>query len=105
MLQEINCRLSQVGYVPDTTNVLLDIDQKEKEHLLCRHSEKLAMAYGLINTGKGIPIRVIKNLRMCSDCHSFAKLVSKLYSREITVRDNNRYHFFKEGFCSCRDYW
>eukprot|EP00256_Glycine_max_P019904 XP_003538647.2 pentatricopeptide repeat-containing protein At3g22690 [Glycine max] len=105
MLEEINCRLSEAGYVPDTTNVLLDVDEQEKEHLLSRHSEKLAMAYGLITTGQGIPIRVVKNLRMCSDCHSFAKLVSKLYNREITVRDNNRYHFFKEGFCSCRDYW
>lgn len=105
MLQEINCRLSQAGYVPDTTNVLLDIDEREKEYSLSRHSEKLAIAYGLITTGQGIPIRVVKNLRMCSDCHSFAKLVSKVYNREITVRDNNRYHFFKEGFCSCRDYW
>lgn len=105
MLQEINCRLSEAGYVPDTTNVLLDVDEQEKEHLLSRHSEKLAMAYGLITTGHGIPIRVVKNLRMCADCHLFAKLVSKLYNREITVRDNNRYHFFKEGFCSCRDYW
>ncbi|XP_014519513.1 pentatricopeptide repeat-containing protein At3g22690 [Vigna radiata var. radiata] len=105
MLQEINCRLSGVGYVPDTTNVLLDVDEQEKEHLLSRHSEKLAIAYGLITTAQGIPIRVVKNLRICSDCHSFTKLVSKLYSREITVRDNNRYHFFKEGFCSCGDYW
>ncbi|ESW29103.1 hypothetical protein PHAVU_002G043500 [Phaseolus vulgaris] len=105
MLQEINCRLRGIGYVPDTTNVLLDVDEQEKEHLLSRHSEKLAMAYGLITTSQGIPIRVVKNLRMCSDCHSFAKLVSKLYNREMTVRDNNRYHFFKEGFCSCGDYW
>ncbi|XP_057450239.1 pentatricopeptide repeat-containing protein At3g22690 [Lotus japonicus] len=105
MLQEINCRLSQAGFVPDTTNVLVDVDEREKEHLLARHSEKLAMAYGLITTAQGIPIRVVKNLRMCSDCHSFAKLVSKLYHREITIRDNNRYHFFKEGSCSCRDFW
>ena len=70
-----------------------------------RVSEKLAMAYGLITTGQCIPIRVVKNLRMCSHCHSFAKLVSKLYNKEITVRDNNRYHFFKEGFYSYRDYW
>ncbi|XP_057445062.1 pentatricopeptide repeat-containing protein At3g22690-like [Lotus japonicus] len=105
MLQEINCRLNQAGFVPDTTNVLVDVDEREKEHLLARHSEKLAMAYGLIITAQGIPIRVVKNLRMCSDCHSFAKLVSKLYHREITMRDNNRYHFFKEGSCSCRDFW
>ncbi|XLS90857.1 hypothetical protein HN51_066865 [Arachis hypogaea] len=105
MLQEINCRLSEAGYVPDTTNVLLDVDEQEKEHLLSRHSEKLAMAYGLITTNQGAPIRVVKNLRMCSDCHSFAELVSKLYSRKIIVRDNNRYHFFRDGFCSCRGYW
>ncbi|KAK7405923.1 hypothetical protein VNO78_07535 [Psophocarpus tetragonolobus] len=105
MIEEINCRLSEAGYVPDTTNVLLDVDEQEKEHLLSKHSEKLAMAYGLITTGQGIPIRIVKNLRMCSDCHSFAKLVSKLYKRDITVRDNNRYHFFKKGLCSCRDYW
>ncbi|KAH1267774.1 hypothetical protein AAZX31_01G221400 [Glycine max] len=105
MLEEINCRLSEAGYVSDRTNVLLDVDEQEKEHLLRRHSAKLAMAYGLITTDQGIPIRVVKNLRMCSDCHSFAKLVSKLYDREITVRDNKRYHFFKEGFCACRDYW
>ncbi|MED6182303.1 Pentatricopeptide repeat-containing protein [Stylosanthes scabra] len=105
MLQEINCRLSMAGYVPDTTNVLLDVDEQEKEHLLSKHSEKLAMAYGLITTDKGAPIRVVKNLRMCSDCHSFAELVSKLYNREIIVRDNNRYHFFRDGFCSCRGYW
>ncbi|KAL9327901.1 hypothetical protein ACSQ67_002904 [Phaseolus vulgaris] len=52
MLQEINCRLRGIGYVPDTTNVLLDVDEHEKEHLLSRHSEKLAMAYGLITTSQ-----------------------------------------------------
>ncbi|XP_028803849.1 pentatricopeptide repeat-containing protein At3g22690-like [Neltuma alba] len=105
MLKEINCKLGEAGYVPDITNVLIDVDLREKEQLLSRHSEKLAMAFGLITTSPGMPIRVIKNLRMCSDCHSFAKLVSKLYKREITVRDNNRYHIFKQGFCSCGDYW
>ncbi|XP_054821598.1 pentatricopeptide repeat-containing protein At3g22690 isoform X2 [Prosopis cineraria] len=105
MLKEIKCKLAEAGYVPDITNVLLDVDLREKEHLLSRHSEKLAMAFALINTGQGRPIRVVKNLRMCSDCHTFAKLVSKLYNREITVRDNNRYHIFMQGFCSCGDYW
>lgn len=105
MLEEINCKLGEAGYVPDITNVLLDVDLREKEQLLSRHSEKLAMAFGLITTNQGMPIRVVKNLRMCSDCHLFAKLVSKLYKREVTVRDINRYHIFKEGFCSCGDYW
>ncbi|BFG13924.1 hypothetical protein CerSpe_001980 [Prunus speciosa] len=105
MLQEINCRLREAGHVPDLDNVLLDVDEKEKEYLLSRHSEKLAIAFGLIGTGQGVPIRVVKNLRMCSDCHSFAKLVSRLYNREIIVRDNNRFHFFNQGLCSCSDYW
>ncbi|KAF5736888.1 pentatricopeptide repeat-containing protein [Tripterygium wilfordii] len=105
MLGEINSRLRDAGHVPDLTNVLLDVEEQEKEYLLSRHSEKLAMAYGLITTGRGMPIRVVKNLRICSDCHSFAKLVSKIYDREIIIRDNNRFHFFRQGVCSCCDYW
>ncbi|GFP84069.1 pentatricopeptide repeat-containing protein at3g22690 [Phtheirospermum japonicum] len=105
MLDEINCRLRNEGYVPDLTNVLLDIDEREKEFLLGRHSEKLAIAFGLVSSGKGIVVRVVKNLRMCSDCHSFAKMVSRVYDRDIVVRDNNRFHFFQKGLCSCCDYW
>ncbi|XP_058106184.1 pentatricopeptide repeat-containing protein At3g22690 [Magnolia sinica] len=105
MLDEINSRLKHTGHVPDLGNVLLDVSEAEKEHLLGRHSEKLAMAFGLISTGHGAPIRVIKNLRMCSDCHTFAKLVSGIYSREIVVRDNNQFHYFQRGQCSCMDYW
>ena len=105
MLNEITSRLGDVGYVPDVTNVLLDVNEQEKQYLLNRHSEKLAVAYGLISTKKHVPIRVMKNLRMCSDCHSFAKYISKVYHREITVRDNNRFHVFRQGSCSCGDYW
>ncbi|XAR57270.1 hypothetical protein NMG60_11025345 [Bertholletia excelsa] len=105
MLEEMTCRVRDAGHAPDLTNVLLDVDDREKEFLLGRHSEKLAMAFGLLNTSQGMPIRVVKNLRMCSDCHSFAKLVSKVYEREIVVRDNLRFHFFRRGMCSCGDYW
>ncbi|CAI0465850.1 unnamed protein product [Linum tenue] len=105
MLLEMNCRLREAGYSPDLTNVLLDVDEPEKEYLLSRHSEKLAIAFSLINTGQGMPVRVVKNLRICSDCHTFAKSVSKVYNREIIIRDNNRFHFFRHGSCSCKDYW
>lgn len=105
MLDEINCRLRDAGHVPDLQTVLLDVDEQDKEVLLSRHSEKLAIAYGLVSTGHKMPIRVVKNLRMCSDCHAFAKLVTAIYDREIIVRDNNRFHFFRQGLCSCRDYW
>lgn len=105
MLDEINCKLWDAGHVPDLRNVLLDVDDHEKKFLLSRHSEKLAIAYTLISTGQKMPVRVVKNLRTCSDCHTYAKLVSKVYDREISIRDNNRFHFFKEGFCSCGDFW
>ncbi|XVF63069.1 hypothetical protein PTKIN_Ptkin09bG0059200 [Pterospermum kingtungense] len=105
MLDEMHCKVRAAGHAPDLTDVLVNVDEQEKEYLLGRHSEKLAMAFGLIGTNQGMPIRVVKNLRICSDCHSFAKLVSKIYDREIIVRDNNRFHFFQRGVCSCNDYW
>ncbi|GAB4843348.1 Pentatricopeptide repeat-containing protein At3g22690 [Ancistrocladus abbreviatus] len=105
MLDQMNSTFVEAGYTPDLANVLLDVDEQEKKHLLGRHSEKLALAFGLISTAEGITIRIVKNLRMCPDCHSFAKLASKIYNREIVIRDNNRFHFFREGLCSCHDYW
>uniref|UniRef100_A0A2P2PM02 Pentatricopeptide repeat-containing family protein n=1 Tax=Rhizophora mucronata TaxID=61149 RepID=A0A2P2PM02_RHIMU len=105
MLREIDCRLRDAGHIPDLTNVLLNVDEQEKGQLLSLHSEKLAISFALVSTGEGMPIRVVKNLRTCSDCHTFAKIVSKVYNREIIVRDKNRFHFFWQGLCSCKDYW
>ncbi|PRQ36133.1 putative DYW domain-containing protein [Rosa chinensis] len=105
MLQEINSRLRDVGHVPDLDSVPLDVDEKKKEYLLSRHSEKVAIASGFIGRGEGVPICMVKNLRMCCDCHSFAKLVSRIYDREVIVQDNNTFHFFRQGLCSCSDYW
>ena len=69
------------------------------------HSEKLAIAFGLINTIPGTEITVIKNLRVCGDCHLFLKLVSEIVDRQLVVRDATRFHHFKNGACSCKDYW
>ncbi|GFP94681.1 pentatricopeptide repeat-containing protein at3g46790 chloroplastic [Phtheirospermum japonicum] len=80
-------------------------DNEEKQRLVLGHSEKLAVAFGLINCGRGETIRISKNLRLCEDCHSFTKFVSKFVGREILVRDVNRFHCFRDGECSCRDYW
>ncbi|GFY96475.1 tetratricopeptide repeat (TPR)-like superfamily protein [Actinidia rufa] len=104
-LEEVRFRIESYGYVPETNYVLHDIGQEEKENALSYHSEKLALAFGLISTREGSPIQVIKNLRICGDCHAVIKLVSKIYGREIIVRDRARFHRFKEGLCSCRDYW
>ncbi|KAA8543820.1 hypothetical protein F0562_022003 [Nyssa sinensis] len=93
------------GYVPDTKVVLYELDAEEKERIVLGHSEKLAVAFGLINTNKGETIRITKNLRLCEDCHSFTKFISKFANREILVRDVNRFHHFKDGACSCGDYW
>lgn len=105
MLDEIVCRLKSEGYVAHTMNVLLDVTEEEKEHALCRHSERLAIAYGLISTSPGTPLRVAKNLRVCSDCHTVTKIISKVFTRDIVVRDRNRFHHFRDGSCSCNDFW
>ncbi|KVI02057.1 Pentatricopeptide repeat-containing protein [Cynara cardunculus var. scolymus] len=90
-LSEIREQLKSLGHVPDKTQVLLHIEgDDEKEMELESHSERLAIAFGLINMKPGIPIRIVKNLRVCNDCHSVTKLLSKIYDREIIVRDNSR---------------
>ncbi|KAK9152368.1 hypothetical protein Syun_010677 [Stephania yunnanensis] len=98
-------KLKLSGYVPNTSVVLLDMDEHQKENVLFRHSEKLAVVFGLMKTPPQTPIRIMKNLRVCEDCHAALKLISKISDREIVVRDRNRFHCFKDGFCSCRDYW
>lgn len=93
------------GYSPDTSTVLHDIQEEEKEHSLSYHSEKMAVAYVLLNHRDRKTIRVIKNLRICYDCHNFMKHVSDMFDKIIIVRDRNRFHHFSKGLCSCRDYW
>ncbi|XP_057953537.1 pentatricopeptide repeat-containing protein At5g66520-like [Malania oleifera] len=105
-LDEMTAKLKIAGYVPEFGDVLLDIDDEEdKETALSKHSEKLAIAFGLMNTLPGTPIRIVKNLRVCGDCHQATKFISKVYGREIIVRDRIRYHHFNDGLCSCKDYW
>ncbi|KAM5547429.1 pentatricopeptide repeat-containing protein [Rosa sericea] len=98
-------QMREAGYVPDTRYVLHDIDQEAKEQALQYHSERLAIAYGLISTPARQTLRIIKNLRICGDCHNAIKIMSKIVGRELIVRDNKRFHHFKNGKCSCGDYW
>eukprot|EP01018_Ginkgo_biloba_P004806 Gb_36676 [translate_table: standard] len=104
-LESLYTQMKAAGYVPDTSFVLRDIEEQRKEQILCHHSEKLAIVFGLLNMSPGTTIRVIKNLRVCGDCHSATKFISKIVAREIVVRDANRYHHFNDGQCSCGDYW
>ncbi|KAJ0588258.1 putative DYW domain-containing protein [Helianthus annuus] len=105
MLEEMNRRLDELGHVSDKSLVLYDMEDEVKEGVLCQHSERLAIAFGLISTKPGTTIRMMKNLRVCGNCHSATKLISKIFRREIIARDRNRFHHFKNGVCSCMDCW
>ncbi|MCL7046438.1 hypothetical protein MKW94_022591 [Papaver nudicaule] len=98
-------RIRIEGYVPDTNFVLHDIEEEMKEKMLYLHSEKLAIVFGILNSSPGSVIRIKKNLRVCGDCHTATKFISKVTEREIVVRDAHRFHHFKGGECSCGDYW
>ena len=104
-LERLSCQMKAAGYVPHIKYALNDLEEEQKEQILCHHSEKLAIAFGLLNTSVGTTLRVIKNLRVCGDCHAATKFISKIVGREIVVRDVSRYHHFNNGECSCGDYW
>ncbi|KAJ6820369.1 pentatricopeptide repeat-containing protein-like, chloroplastic [Iris pallida] len=106
MVDEVVEQLKGVGYVPDTSRVgHAGMDEEGKEMSLRYHSEKLAIAFGLISSPPGTTLRVVKNLRVCGDCHSMAKMVSMVFGRRIVLRDLNRFHHFENGLCSCGDYY
>ncbi|XP_058093302.1 pentatricopeptide repeat-containing protein At1g04840 [Magnolia sinica] len=104
-LGEITACARAQGYMPDTDWVLHNIEEEEKEDALGSHSEKLALAFGLVSTSSPAVIRIVKNLRVCGDCHSLMKHVSKISQRDIVLRDIKRFHHFKDGACTCMDYW
>ncbi|XP_010436224.1 PREDICTED: pentatricopeptide repeat-containing protein ELI1, chloroplastic-like [Camelina sativa] len=105
MVRKMSERIKSHGYVPNTNTVLQDLGEIEKEQSLQVHSERLAIAYGLISTKPGSPLKIFKNLRVCSDCHTVTKLISKITGRKIVMRDRNRFHHFSDGSCSCGDFW
>ncbi|XP_045802075.1 LOW QUALITY PROTEIN: pentatricopeptide repeat-containing protein At1g59720, chloroplastic/mitochondrial-like [Trifolium pratense] len=106
-MNDIEEKLESIGYLPDYSGApLIDEINEGKQNLCMRlHSERLAIAYGILNSKPGMPIRLFKNLRVCNDCHKVTKLISRIYNVEIIVRDRVRFHHFKDGSCSCMDYW
>ncbi|KAK9058486.1 hypothetical protein SSX86_023328 [Deinandra increscens subsp. villosa] len=105
LLKDLEEEMRKRGYVPDVSFVLHDMGKQEKENQLFWHSERLAVAYGLLNGVPGSVIRVVKNLRVCGDCHTVLKFICGIVGREIVVRDASRFHHFKDGKCSCSDFW
>ncbi|KAG9445732.1 hypothetical protein H6P81_011860 [Aristolochia fimbriata] len=94
MLDDVLKKIAEKGYIGKTTSGF------ERYH-----SERLAVAFGLITLHSWKPISIIKNLRICGDCHTVMKFISLVMSRELIIRDANRFHHFREGCCSCKDYW
>ncbi|KAB1221157.1 hypothetical protein CJ030_MR2G012844 [Morella rubra] len=104
-LEDLNKRATEIGYKQDRYTLLNNVEQGQKDPRVYTHSEKLAIAFGLLSLSNAIPVRVFKNLRVCNDCHNWIKYVSKISNRAIVVRDGYRFHHFEGGVCSCRDYW
>ncbi|KAL0538939.1 hypothetical protein IC582_023109 [Cucumis melo] len=99
-------KLEKHGYSPDCSQATM-VDEPDyiKQQSLKLHSERLAIAFGLLNLKPGTPVRIFKNLRVCNDCHQVTKLISEIFNVEIIMRDRNRFHHFKHGMCSCMDFW
>lgn len=108
LLRYLTLQIKGLGYIPDTSCILQnskDIKEEEEEEYLLQHSERLALSLALISSSDKSTIRVFKNLRICGDCHTATKFISKITGRRIIVRDANRFHHFENGKCSCGDYW
>ncbi|CAO2834473.1 unnamed protein product [Amaranthus hypochondriacus] len=106
LLKDMETRMKERGYVAGSRGlVLVDVEEESKEEVVSLHSERLALGFSLLSIPKGETIRIMKNLRMCGDCHEAFKLISDIVERDFVVRDVNRFHHFKNGSCSCSDYW
>ncbi|XP_065860907.1 pentatricopeptide repeat-containing protein At1g59720, chloroplastic/mitochondrial [Euphorbia lathyris] len=106
LLDVIEERLDSMGYTPDISQAaMIDEVNDGKQKTLKVHSERLAIALGLLSLKPGVPIRIFKNLKICNDCHQVTKLISEMFNVEIIMRDRVRFHHFKDGCCSCKDYW
>lgn len=95
----------KVGYEPDTSFVLHEVEEQYKKTFLFHHSAKLAATYGILMTKPGKPIRIVKNILLCGDCHAFLKYASIVTKRDIFLRDSSGFHCFSNGQCSCKDCW
>ncbi|XP_010429556.1 PREDICTED: pentatricopeptide repeat-containing protein At2g25580 [Camelina sativa] len=105
LLRNLKMHMIEVGYVADTKPALHDIDQESKETALLGHSERIAFARAVLSTAPRKQITVLKNLRVCVDCHNALKFMADIVGRVVIMRDIKRFHHLKNGACSCNDYW
>ncbi|XP_052169592.1 putative pentatricopeptide repeat-containing protein At3g23330 [Oryza glaberrima] len=99
---DLSDRMEQSGYPPQDIE---PYSNAEADPLSCQHTERIALCYGLISVRVHDPIRISKNFRMCMECHSSIKFISRDMNREIFVSDGCTYHHFQNGSCSCGDMW
>ncbi|CAN6351962.1 unnamed protein product [Urochloa humidicola] len=104
-LANLNDRIAKIGYKQDSYHLFHEKEQEQRDPTSFVHSEKLAVAFGLMSLPPCMPLRVIKNLRICNDCHNWMKFTSDVTGREIVLRDVYRFHHFTNGSCSCGDFW
>jgi DYW family of nucleic acid deaminases len=104
-LDQLKARLKRSGFSSDTCYITHDIAEEQKQDLIWYHSEKLALAYGLLKIPPNQQITIINNLHVCGDCHAALEFISKVYNRDIVVCDSNRFHHFHSGRCSCKGYF
>ncbi|XP_031504616.1 pentatricopeptide repeat-containing protein At2g22070-like [Nymphaea colorata] len=102
---KLAAQMEENGYFPcDICPEELDIGSLDP--FSCYHTERLALCYGIITSPNSrSPIHVVKNLRMCIDCHTSTKFISQVIGRDILVKDGCFYHHFSGGNCSCNDKW
>ncbi|KAL2459599.1 Pentatricopeptide repeat-containing protein [Forsythia ovata] len=103
-LDNLMLEISRNGYVPKGNTLLPDVDERDERLLTC-HSEKLAVSFGLISTSDSTPLQLVQSHRICNDCHNAIKLIAMVTKREVVVRDASRFHRFRDGNCSCGDFW
>lgn len=103
-LAEIEDNMKELGFVFHRSCLMPTIEEEEYDVGL-HQTEMKAVALGLISLPHGMPIMVIKSVRMCGYSHSACKFMSTFIERELVVKDPGNFHHFKDGKCSCRDVW
>jgi pentatricopeptide repeat protein len=107
----IYARLKEIGKKMDEQKLFLHLPpiwklrsiDEDKDDGVGVHCELLATVFGLMVTDAGTTMRIAKNLKICRDCHTAIKFISKFEKREIMLMDNACVHHIRDGLCSCKD--
>ncbi|KAK8962395.1 putative pentatricopeptide repeat-containing protein [Platanthera guangdongensis] len=97
-------KMKEMGYIPRTEFAWYDLEAEGKEEVLSYHIERLAVAF-ILTRSSWVPIRIMKNLRVCGDCHIAFCYISKIVGRQIVLSDYIRFHHFVDGRRSCVYFW